>query len=352
MNIGIPKECKILEGRVALIPQSCGELVQQGHRVCIQSGAGVCSGYSDQAYTLLGVECLRDVETLYRESRLIVKVKEPTALECEYLRPDHVLFCYLHLAALPTLQACLKAKQLTAIGFETVVDNGGLPLLAPMSHVAGCLAVQIGTHLLHAPQGGKGLLLGGLSGADRGRVVVLGAGVAGGNAARLAAQAGAQVSVFDQRIERLDAMYALGANVTALYPYADALHDAVTQADLLIGAVLVAGAKAPRLVSRTWVEQMSPGSVIVDIAVDQGGCIETTRATTYQDPTYVEYGVTHFGVTNMPGAVPKTSSQALCAAIMPYVARLAQEGWESDARLLGAVNVRDGQLVHPALREV
>jgi len=350
MNIGIPKETKILEGRVALVPQSCGELVRQGHRVCIESSAGVNSGYADQDYTRLGVECLADADALYRESTLIVKVKEPIEVEYPRLRADHILFCYLHLAALPKLQDVLKAKQLTAIAFETVEENGLLPLLAPMSHVAGRLAIQIGTHLLHAPQGGKGVLLGGLSAADRGRVVVLGAGVAGGQAVHLAAQSGAQVTVFDKRMDRLNEMYAIGANVTALYPYEDALCDAVIHADLLVGAILVTGAKAPRLISQEWVAGMAAGSVIIDIAVDQGGCIETIRPTTYQTPTYVAHGVTHFGVTNMPGAVPRTSSQALCAAITPYVSLLASGAWENDARLQGAVNVREGQLVHPALQ--
>jgi alanine dehydrogenase len=221
-----------------------------------------------------------------------------------------------------------------------------------MSDIAGRVAVQVGTHLLHQPQGGRGILLGGVPAAERGRVVVLGAGVAGGNAALLAAAMGAEVTVFDRNRDKLAQMRALGNNVTALYPYPEALHEAVVEADLLIGAVLVVGERAPHLVSAKTVAQMRDGSVIIDISVDQGGCIETTRPTDYTDPTFVVDGVIHFGVTNMPGAVPRTASQSLSAALIPYVSRLAQADWRDDPELVRGINVERGEIVHPALKQV
>lgn len=351
MNIGIPREIKPLEGRVALSPEACSTLVQYGHRVQVEAGAGRLSGYDDAQYRGAGAEIAADAAQLYGNNELIVKVKEPVGADLEKLRREHRLFCYLHLAPDPELTRRLLAIGLTAIGFETVeTDQGELPLLAPMSDIAGRLAVQIGTHLLHQPQGGKGLLLGGLPGVTRGRVMILGAGNAGGNAAAMAAALGAEVVVFDTRRDRLAAMRALGNNVTALYPYADRIAQEVTRADLLIGATLQTGSRTPHLVSRAMVATMQPGSVIVDISVDQGGCIETTRPTTYESPTYVEQGVMHFCVTNMPGAVPRSATQALSAAILPYVQRLAGPDWEAHAPLNRAINVRDGRIIHPALR--
>jgi alanine dehydrogenase len=279
-----------------------------------------------------------------------VKVKEPIEGDLAHLRADHLLFCYLHLAANPDLTQRLRDVGLTAVAFETVEHDGLLPLLAPMSDIAGRLAVQIGSQLLHHPQGGKGLLLGGLAGAERGRVVVIGAGVAGGKSVEVAAALGAEVTVFDRNIEKLEHMRALGNNVTGLYSYSDSLERAVQTADLVIGAVLVTGARTPRLVTADMVRSMQPGSAIVDISVDQGGCIETIRPTTYAAPTYESDGVVHFGVTNMPGAVPRSASQVLSAAILPYVQRLAGADWERDDALASAVNVRGGEVVHPALR--
>jgi len=308
MRIGIPTETKTLEGRVALVPDACADLVRAGHEVYIQSGAGLQSGFSDQEYQHFGVKLAPDAAALYQAGELIIKVKEPIAGDLGHLRKDHLLFCYLHLAAEPALTQRLLEIGLTGVAFETVEeDSGALPLLAPMSVIAGRIAIQVGTHLLHGPQGGKGLLLGGMPSTERGKVVVLGGGTAGGNSAHLAAALGAQVTVFDKRQDRLAQMMAFGDNVTALYPYEDTVAREVASADLVVGAVLVTGARAPHVISADMVRAMSPGSVIVDISVDQGGCVETTRPTTYAEPTYVWEGVTHMNVTNMPGAVPRTA---------------------------------------------
>lgn len=350
MRIGVPKEIKPLEGRVGLIPAACADLVRAGHEVFIEQGAGAKSGYPDSSFAALGATMVPDAERLYAAAELIIKVKEPVAGDLQWLRPEHTLFCYLHLAASRELTERLLAIGLTAVAFETVERDGALPLLAPMSDIAGRLAIQIGAHLLHQPQGGKGLLLGGVPAAERGRVTVIGAGQAGGNAAAMAAAMGAEVTVFDRKRERLEAMCALGANVTALYPYTDAVDRAVREADLLIGAVLIPGARATHIVSAAQVRTMAPGSVIVDISVDQGGCIETTRPTTYADPTYSVDGVLHFCVTNMPGAVPRSASQALSAAVLPYALKLADVGWREDPALLRGVNVEAGTLRHPAVR--
>lgn len=351
MRISIPRETKTLEGRVALVPAACGDLVRAGHEVFIETRAGELSGFTDADFSGVGVTVLTDAAALYGKADLVVKVKEPIAGDLEHLRPEHLLFCYLHLAAEAKLTDRLLDIGLTGIAFETVEEaDGGLPLLAPMSNIAGRIGIQAGAHLLHQPQGGRGILLGGLPAADRGHVVVLGAGSAGGNSARMAAAMGARVTVFDKRQDRLAEMMAIGPNVTSLYPYAETVNEYVVKADIVIGAVLVAGARAPRVVTREMVVNMPEGSVMVDISVDQGGCFETTRPTTYVDPTYKIAGVTHFAVTNMPGAVPRTSSQALSAAILPYVQKVARSDWERNSALAKGVNVRAGELVHPALR--
>ncbi len=344
MKIGIPTEVKIHEGRVALIPDAAAELVRQGQQVYLQRGAGVLSGYQDDDYRIFGVDILEDASSLYAEAELIVKVKEPQPEEWPLLRADHLLFSYLHLAAEPALTKALLNIGLTAVAFETVTDKGRLPLLAPMSDIAGRIAVQAGTHLLHLPQGGRGVLLGGVPATERGHVVILGAGVAGGNAASLVAAMGAQVTVFDTNREKLEQMRALGHNVTALHPFKQSIHAAVCEADLLIGAVLIPGEKAPHLVDAETVKQMRPGSVIVDISVDQGGCIETTRPTNYEYPTFVWEGVLHFGVTNMPGAVPRTASQALSAALVPYILRLCGQDWIAEPDLVAGINVSEGEI--------
>jgi alanine dehydrogenase len=350
MKIGIPKEIKPLEGRVGLVPEACGELVKAGHLVMLEQGAGSASGYRDQVYQEAGVRILPDAQSLYDQAELVVKVKEPYDNEPEMLKEDQLLFCFLHLAADEGLTHRLLKSGVTGIAFETVEDRGGLPILAPMSDIAGRIAVQNGTTLLHHQHGGRGLLLGGLPAAERGHVVVLGAGQAGGNAAQLAAAMGARVTVFDRLREKMGAMRDLGNNVTALYPYHDAISEAVASADLLIGAVLIPGTKAPHVISAQQISTMKAGSVVVDISVDQGGCIETTRPTTYEEPTYQVDGVTHFCVTNMPGAVPRSASQALSAAMIPYLKRLVED-WQEDPCLKAALNLSKGELIYPALRE-
>jgi len=349
MRIGIPKEIKTLEGRVALIPAAAAELVKQGHEIFVESQAGAASGYEDAEYQRLGVAIMPDAKTLYEQIEMILKVKEPQPQELEYYRDDQLLFSYLHLAAEPALTKRLCQIGLTAVAFETVQEHGQLPLLAPMSDIAGRIAAMTGAQLLQCPQGGKGLLLGGLPAAERGKVVVLGAGVAGKNATAMAAGMGAQVTVFDINRNKLEETRAIGPNVTALYAFGPAIEQAVMECDLLIGAVLIPGTKAPHLVSADMVRQMQPGSVIIDISVDQGGCIETTRPTSYAEPTFVWEGVVHYGVTNMPGAVPRSASQAISAALIPYVLRLAKPNWRQDAALAAGINVEGGKVVHPAL---
>ena len=350
MRIGIPRETKTFEGRVALVPAAAADLQRRGHEVRVEQGAGASSGFSDADYARLGVQIAPDAATLYEHAELIVKVKEPIEGDLQHLRRDHLLFCYLHLAPDPLLTRHLLDIGLTGIAFETVeLDGGELPLLAPMSVIAGKIAVQVGTHYLHQPMGGKGKLLGGLPSTERGRVVVFGAGKAGGTAAALAAAGGASVVVFEKRQDRMDEMMRLGNNVTALYPYDDVVAREVAGADLVVGAVLVTGAVAPRVVSRAMLADMAAGSVMVDIAIDQGGCFESSRPTTWQEPTFVDNGVTHFCVTNMPGAVPQTSSQAICAAILPWVDLLASGKWRENRAMMRGVNVEGGRLVHPAL---
>ncbi len=350
MRIAVPTEIKPMEGRVGLIPSACRELIRYGHSVFLESGAGEISGYPDAEYVANGVEILPDAHSVYEWGEIIVKVKEPVEPELDLLRPDHILFSFLHLAANHDLLRRLVQIGLTAISFETVLDHGGLPILAPMSDIAGRLAVHHGVNLLFHSQGGRGLLLGGIPGTERGHVVVMGAGNAGSNAVLVAAQIGARVTVFDKQYEKLASMSALGSNVTALYPFPGKVAETVADADLLVGAVLVPGAKAPHLVTAEQVESMRPGSVIVDIAVDQGGCIETTRPTTYAAPTYNYSEVTHFCVTNIPGAVPKTASQALSTALTPYLLELASGGLAGSAPLQAGINVKGGRIVHEALK--
>ncbi|MBI4356986.1 MAG: alanine dehydrogenase [Gammaproteobacteria bacterium] len=352
MHIGIPKEVKLLEGRVALIPEAASELVRAGHRVFVQSSAGVDSGYSDEAYQAVGVSLVKDAQTLYANAQMVIKVKEPQPEEWPLLRRDHLLFCYLHLAAEPLLLKQLLNIGVTGVAFETVTEGDKLPLLAPMSDIAGRIAAQAGCHYLHRSLGGKGILMGGLTATCRGRAVILGAGVAGESACLLLASLGADVIVFDKNLSKLAAIRKIGANVTALYPYQTALGEAVKKADLLIGAILIPGAKAPYVVTREMVKSMEPGSVVIDISVDQGGCIETTRPTNYKDPTYLWEGIIHFAVTNMPSAVARMASQVLAASILPYALDLAEAGWEKHPALKAGINVRNGEIVLPYLRSV
>ena len=351
MHIGIPKEIKISEGRVSLTPEACSSLVKAGHKVFLEQNAGNCSGYPDHMYENVGVQICPDAKTLYECARLVVKVKEPIDEDLQYLRADHLLFCYLHLAAEQKLLGQLQKSGLTAIGFETVQkEDGSLPLLLPMSVIAGRLAGQIGMNLLHATEGGKGLLLGGMATTQRGHAVILGAGNAGAQAIDVVASIGANVTVFDLDAGKLAALHDHYPNVTGMTPTHEHIRKAVASADLLIGAVLVPGRKAPVLVDADMIATMEKGSVVIDIAIDQGGCIETIRPTHWEAPTYLEMGVIHFGVTNMPGTVPRTSSQALSAAILPYVSELAAENWQNNSALLNGINVENGKIIHPALK--
>ena len=351
MQIGIPKEIKPYEGRVALIPSAAAELVAAGHAVHLQAGAGEASGYSDDDYKRVGVNISATAKALYENAALIVKIKEPIEAEYDFLRADHILFSFLHMAANVALAQALCRKKTTGVAFETLEENGALPLLAPMSEIAGRLAVYIGGQLLFGTAGGRGILLGGLPGAERGHVVVLGAGVAGSQAVRVASALGAKVTVFDQVRSKLIAMHELGANITALPPHAEDLQHAVEDADLLVGAVLLPGARAPKLVPEAWVRNMRPGSVVVDVAIDQGGCIETIRPTDYSNPTYVLDKVIHFGVTNIPGAVPRTASQMLSAILLPYCLRLADQRGLTDKIFQSAINTHQGKIVHAAVAE-
>ncbi|MDH5472354.1 MAG: alanine dehydrogenase [Gammaproteobacteria bacterium] len=352
MKIGVPKEIKVQEGRVGLIPDACRELISQGHSVFIETGAGLLSGYNDEEYSQLGVQILDSARSLYAEADLIVKVKEPVTGDLQYLESRHLLFCFLHLAADAELAQKLCDIGLTAVAFETVPDaRGGLPILTPMSEIAGRLAIQLGTHYLHQPQGGRGILLGGLPLTSRGHVVVLGAGRAGGSAAMLAAAMGAEVTVFDKNRDRLEDMHRAAPNITTRYAYEDNIAKLLTTADLVVGAVLLPGLHAPRLVTRDMVKSMHEGSVIVDISIDQGGCIETIHKTDYLNPTYVEHGVIHFGVTNMPGAVPRTASQALSAMITPYVLRLCEKDWGQASDLRQGINIRGGRIDNPVIEQ-
>lgn len=349
LKIGVPKEIKPMEGRVSLVPSAVAEIVHNRGLVYVEKGAGEQSGFYDQQYRKAGATVVDSADALFAAAEMIVKVKEPVADDLKRLRSEHLLFCFLHLAANKTLLEELKKRGLLAIAFETVESKGSLPLLMPMSEVAGRVAVQSAVHWLHASMGGRGILLGGATATERGQVTVLGAGTAGTFAIKEAAAMGANITVFDLNPDALRRVRELGPNVTGLYSSQGDIERVLKTTDLLIGAVLVPGAAAPKLVSRDMVKGMPEGSVIVDIAIDQGGCVETIRPTDYRQPTYVEEGVVHMGVTNLPGAVPRTSSEALSAAILPYVVQLAQGKLKSSPALKAGINVENGKVVHPAL---
>ena len=351
MKIGIPQEVKPKEGRVGLIPDAAAELVSEGHTVYLESGAGDQSGYSDDCYKSKGISIVDSADALFEAAELIVKVKEPVEPDLKRLGSKHVLFCYLHLAPNPKLTKALLDIGLTAIAFETVEEAGRLPLLAPMSEIAGRVAVDAGSHYLHQSMQGKGLLLGGIPGTERGHVVVIGGGVAGRNSAIAAAAMGARVTVFDKNPDALHLAESIGPNVTGLYAYQEKIAEELTIADLVVGAVLIPGAKAPKIVTRSMVQGMQKGSVIVDISIDQGGCIETMKPTDYTSPMYIEEDVLHIGVTNLPGAVPRTSSQALSGAILPYVHQIANGELDASDSLKQGINVDKGRLVYPALKD-
>lgn len=356
MDIGVPKETKDQEFRVGLSPSSVRVLREAGHTVWVQTEAGVGAGFSDEDYQQAGATIVTTAKEAWNQD-LVVKVKEPLPSEYELLQPGQLLFTYLHLAADRQLTEHLIQSGTTAIAYETVaLEDGRLPLLTPMSVIAGRLSVQFGARFLERQQGGRGVLLGGVPGVRPGRVVILGGGVVGTEAAKMAVGLGARVQIVDINVERLSTLEALfGSRVELLYSSSTQIEAVVPEADLVIGAVLVVGRRAPILVSREMVEHMQPGSVIVDVAVDQGGCIETLRPTSHTHPTYVEAGVVHYGVPNMPGAVPWTATQALNNSTLPYVLALAKHGLKAldqDPALAQGLNVHDRQLVHPAVQEV
>jgi alanine dehydrogenase len=357
MLVGAPKEIKVQEHRVGLTPGSVRELTHHGHKVLIETGAGAGIGHADDAYRAAGAEITADAAEVFGHAELIVKVKEPQPAEIAMLRAGQVLFTYLHLAADPEQAKRLMASGAVAIAYETVTDeHGGLPLLSPMSEVAGRMSIQVGAHCLEKEQGGAGVLLGGVPGVPAAKVLVLGGGVSGANAARMAMGMEAQVTVIDRSIRRLQELDLIfGSKIQTLSATLDNIEREVARADLIIGAVLVPGAAAPKLVTRKMIQSMRPGSVVVDISIDQGGCFETSRPTTHDNPTFVVDGVVHYGVTNMPGAVARTSGYALNNATLPFVLALADQGWkaalERDPHLRNGLNVVDGKIVHPAVAE-
>jgi alanine dehydrogenase len=355
MLIGVPKEVKSHEYRVGLVPGSVRELVHHGHKVVVETGAGAGIGFDDRDYETAGAEILMRGADVFAAAEMIVKVKEPQPDEVLALREDQVLFTYLHLAADRKLTEALLRSGAVGIAYETVTDRqGGLPLLAPMSEVAGRMSVQVGAHCLEKEQGGLGILLGGVPGVAAAKVVILGGGVSGTNAARMAMGLEAHVTVIDRSLPRLYELdMQFGSQLHTLFSTVENIEREVVSADLLIGAVLVPGAAAPKLVSRQLVRAMKPGSVIVDISIDQGGCIETSRPTTHADPTYIDEGVVHYCVTNMPGAVARTSAVALNNATLPFVLAIADRGWRralsDDPHLRNGLNTCRGQLTHPAV---
>ena len=355
MLIGVPKEVKTHEYRVGLTPGSVREIVHHGHEVVVETGAGSGIAFEDASYEAAGARILRSKTEVFAAAELIVKVKEPQPQEAAVLREGQVLFTYLHLAADKALAEALVGSGVTAIAYETVTDaRGGLPLLAPMSEVAGRMAVQVGAHCLEKEQGGIGVLLGGVPGVPAAKVVILGGGVSGTNAARMAMGMEAYVTVIDRSLSRLFELdLQFGAQLHTLFSTMENIEREVTAADLVIGAVLIPGAAAPKLVSRGLVRAMKPGAVVVDISIDQGGCFETSKPTTHAAPTYVEEGVVHYCVTNMPGAVARTSTVALNNATLPYVLALADHGWQralrDDEHLRNGLNICQGRVTHPAV---
>jgi alanine dehydrogenase len=357
MLLGVPKEIKVHEYRVGLTPAGVRELVGHGHQVIIQTQAGAGIGISDAQYEAAGASIVKDAAEVFARAEMVIKVKEPQPVECKMLRPGQVLFTYLHLAPDPEQTKGLVDSGAVAIAYETVSDGrGGLPLLAPMSEVAGRMSIQAGTHAMEKAQGGNGVLVGGVPGVPPAKVVVIGGGVVGYNAARVAVGMGADVTILDRSLPRLNWLDTIfERRLTTLYSTFDSLEGEVSRADLVIGAVLVPGAAAPKLVTRAMLKKMKPGAVIVDVAIDQGGCFETSRATTHQNPTYVEEGVVHYCVANMPGGVARTSTFALTNATMPFALALADKGWrkalQGDANLREGLNVSQGKVTYKAVAD-
>jgi alanine dehydrogenase len=351
MRIGVPKETKDLEFRVGLMPSVVRTLVERGHQVVVETNAGLGSGFTDGDYQKVGATIGSTAEAWDQE--MTVKVKEPLTTEYDYLQPDRLLFTYLHLAANRPLTERLMASGINAIAYESVETDRHFPLLSPMSAIAGRLSIQFGARFLEIQQGGSGVLLGGVPGVAPGKVVILGGGVVGMEAARMAIGLGANVQILDVNVDRLAVLENIfGARINYLYSNSHNVELAVTDADLVVGAVLVPNKRPPTLVTKAIVQQMRPGSVLVDVAVDQGGCMETLHPTSHSSPTYQEFGVVHYGVPNMPGAVPRTATQALNNATAPYVLQLAELGMgaiDKNPALAKGLNIRKGKLVHPAV---
>ncbi len=351
MTIGIPKEIKVQEGRVAMTPAGVYELTRRGHTVCVQKNAGLESNLPDERYVKAGAEILNTIEEIYARADMIVKVKEPQESEFSLIRKKQILFTFFHFASDQILTEAMVRSGAVCIAYETVMDsNGGLPLLTPMSEVAGRLSVQQGAKYLERPQGGKGVLLGGVPGVKPADVVIIGAGVVGSNAAMMASGLGAKVKILDINLNRLRYLSEImPANVETVYSTKMAISELAKTADLVIGATLQVGMKAPHLVTREMLKEMTPGTVIIDVSVDQGGCFETTHPTTHVNPTYVVDGIIHYCVANIPGAVPVTSTRALTNATMPYVITLAENGWQkacmSHPDLKQGLNIVEGDVV-------
>jgi alanine dehydrogenase len=358
MIIGVPKEIKTQEYRVALTPAGADALVRAGHRVIVENSAGEESGFLNSDYQKAGAKMARTAGEIWKKAEMIVKVKEPLASEYRYFRPGLILMTYLHLAADRALTLALMKKKVVAVGYETVeLSNGSLPLLTPMSEIAGRMSIQVGMTFLEKPQKGKGVLLGGLAGVHPGSIVILGAGVVGTNALKRAVGLGARVTVIDKSLDRLRYLDDIfHGRIESLASNRYNIAEAVAQADLVIGAVLIPGALTPHLVTEDMVRSMQPGSVIVDVSIDQGGCIETVdHSTTHDAPIYIKHGVVHYAVANMPGAVPRTSTVALTNATLTYVEALARKGWQDaireDSALAKGVNVLNGKVVYSAVAQ-
>jgi alanine dehydrogenase len=357
MIIGVPKEIKTNENRVALVPAGAELFAAKGHSVVVERGAGLGSGFTDEQYVAAGATMLQTADEVWGQSEMIMKVKEPIASEWPRMRPGQVIYTYFHFAASEPLTRALIDSRSVAIAYETVqLPNGELPLLTPMSEVAGRMSVQEGAKYLEKVYGGRGVLLGGVPGVEPAEVVIIGGGVVGTNAAKMAAGLGARVTILDLSLERLRYLDdVLPKNVRTVYSNRFNILEAIAQADLVVGAVLLPGAKAPHLIRREDLKRMKPGAVIVDVAVDQGGCVETIRPTTHEDPVYFVDGILHYAVANMPGGVPRTSTLALTNATLPYALRLARDGWKAACRSDGALkmglNVVDGKVVYPGVAE-
>lgn len=352
MRIGIPREVKANENRISLVPAGAEALVAAGHEVWVETGAGAGSGFTDEQYAAAGARIAPDAASTWSKAELVIKVKEPLASEWPLIRPDHTLFTYFHFAADRRLTEAHMASRATCIAYETVeLPSRELPLLTPMSEVAGRMAIQEGAKYLERLYGGRGVLLGGVPGVAPARVVVLGGGIVGENAAKMAAGLGAQVTLLDVSLSRLRQLSdILPANVQLIFSNRHNILEHIAQADLVIGAVLIHGAVAPKLIRKEDLARMRPGAVIVDVAIDQGGCVETMRATTHEQPTYTVDGIIHYGVANMPGGVPRTSTLALTNATFPYALKLANQGWRAaaadDASLRKGVNITGGQVTY------